>query len=150
MKTFLRYFLGLGTWGFGGPIASVGYMQRDLVERRGWLSSRDFVDGVALGQTMPGPLAAQVVMWLGFLRGRVVGAFAAAVAFIAPSFVLVLGMAVVYSRYQGSRLVQALFYGIAPAVMAVIAIAANKLARLTNRAAQRAVWSIAVPHNEYV
>ena len=66
--SFLRYFLGLGTWGFGGPIASVGYMQRDLVERRGWLSESEFLDGVALGQTMPGPLAAQVVMWVGYLR----------------------------------------------------------------------------------
>jgi chromate transporter len=141
--TYLRYFLGLGTWGFGGPIATVGYMQRDLVERRRWLSEQDFVDGVALGQTMPGPLAAQVVMWLGFLRARMLGAFAAAVAFIAPSFLLVLGLAVVYSRYQGSRVVQALFYGIAPAVMAVIAIAAYKLARLTNRRDRR-LWTISL------
>src|SRR5262252_7669864 len=118
-------------------------MQRDLVERRGWLSTRDFVDGVALGQTMPGPLAAQVVMWLGFLRARLLGAFGAAVAFIAPSFVLVLGLAVLYSRYQGSRLVQALFYGIAPAVMAVIAIAAYKLARLTN-GNDRRLWTISI------
>src|SRR5437867_7848980 len=65
---FLRYFLGLGTWGFGGPIATVGYMQRDLVERRRWLERQDFLNGVALGQTMPGPLAAQVVMWVGYLQ----------------------------------------------------------------------------------
>jgi hypothetical protein len=65
---YLQYLLGLGTWGFGGPIASVGYMQRDLVERRGWLTEAEFLDGVALGQTMPGPLAAQVVMWIGYLR----------------------------------------------------------------------------------
>src|SRR5438552_14594560 len=75
-----RPFLGLGTWGFGGPIASVGYMQRDLVERRAWISRQDFLDGVALGQTMPGPLAAQVVMqvvmWLGFLRAGTLGALA--------------------------------------------------------------------------
>jgi chromate transporter len=138
---FLRYFLGLGTWGFGGPIASVGYMQRDLVERRAWLSRQDFLDGVALGQAMPGPLAAQVVMWLGFLRARVLGAFAASIAFIAPSFVLVLSVAVIYSRYQGSQLVQALFYGIAPAVMAIIAIASYKLARLTNLRDWR-LWTI--------
>jgi chromate transporter len=143
MGVFLRYFLGLGTWGFGGPIATVGYMQRDLVERRGWLSRQDFVDGVALGQTMPGPLAAQVVMWLGFLRARVLGAFGAAMAFIAPSFVLVLSVAVVYSRYQGSHVVQALFYGIAPAVMAIIAIASYKLARLTNRGDWR-LWTISL------
>src|SRR5215471_4703204 len=91
---FLRYFLGLGTWGFGGPIASVGYMQRDLVERRHWLSEKEFVDGVALGQTMPGPLAAQVVMWIGYLRKSWTGALATAAAFIAPSFLLVLAVAV--------------------------------------------------------
>ncbi len=65
---FLRYFLWLGTVGFGGPIASVGYMQRDLIEKRGWLDKQDFLNGIALGQTMPGPLAAQVAMWVGFLR----------------------------------------------------------------------------------
>ena len=74
--SFLRYFLGLGTWGFGGPIATVGYMQRDLVEERAWLTKRDFLDGVALGQTMPGPMAAQVVMWVGYLQRRALGALA--------------------------------------------------------------------------
>ncbi|GIH03628.1 chromate resistance transporter [Rhizocola hellebori] len=143
MKVFLGYFLGLGAWGFGGPIATVGYMQRDLVERRKWLSPQDFLDGVALGQAMPGPLAAQVVMWLGFLRARSWGALAAAIAFIAPSFVVVLAVAVAYGRYQGSSLVQALFYGIAPAVMAIIAIAAYKLARMTNRRDWR-LWTISV------
>jgi chromate transporter len=65
---FVRYFLGLGTWGFGGPIATVGYMQRDLVDRRRWVGRQEFLNGVALGQTMPGPLAAQVVMWVGYLQ----------------------------------------------------------------------------------
>jgi chromate transporter len=138
---YLRYFLGLGTWGFGGPIASVGYMQRDLVERRGWLSEADFLDGVALGQTMPGPLAAQVVMWAGFLRKGWAGALATAAAFIAPSFLLVLAVAVIYARYSGLAIVQSLFYGIAPAVTAIIAIAAWKLARLTNRSDRR-LWAI--------
>lgn len=139
--SFLRYFLGLGTWGFGGPIASVGYMQRDLVERRGWLSENEFLDGVALGQTMPGPLAAQVVMWIGFLRRGWAGALATAATFIAPSFLLVLAVAAVYARYSGLAVVQSLFYGIAPAVMAIIAIAACKLARLTNRRDVR-LWAI--------
>ncbi|OLE22535.1 MAG: hypothetical protein AUG44_24700 [Actinobacteria bacterium 13_1_20CM_3_71_11] len=138
---FLGYFLGLGTWGFGGPIATVGYMQRDLVERRGWLSRRDFLDGVALGQTMPGPLAAQVVMWLGYLRAGTLGALATATVFIAPSFLLVLAVAVVYAHYQGLPVVQALFHGIAPAVMAIIAVAAYKLARLTNHRDLR-LWAI--------
>jgi chromate transporter len=140
-QAFLGYFLGLGTWGFGGPIASVGYMQRDLVERRAWLTRKDFLDGVALGQTMPGPLAAQVVMWLGFLRAGTRGALAASAAFIAPSFLLVLAVAVAYAHYQGLPVVQALFSGIAPAVMAIIAIAAYKLARMTNRRDLR-LWTI--------
>src|SRR5712675_1627236 len=141
LREFLRYFLGLGTWGFGGPIATVGYMQRDLVERRGWLGEAEFLDGVALGQTMPGPLAAQVVMWVGFLRRGWAGALATAAAFIAPSFLLVLAVAVIYARYSGLAVVQSLFYGIAPAVMAIIAIAAWKLARLTNRRDTR-LWVI--------
>src|SRR5207302_8788315 len=140
-RRFFKYFLGLGTWGFGGPIASVGYMQRDLVERRAWISRKDFLDGVALGQTMPGPLAAQVVMWLGFLRAGTLGALAASAAFIAPSFPLVLAVAVAYAHYQGLPVVQALFAGIAPAVMAIVAVAAYKLARLTNHRDLR-LWAI--------
>src|SRR3989442_7362090 len=80
-RAFLRYFLGLGTWGFGGPIATVGYMQRDLVEKRKWLSERDFLNGVALGQTMPGPLAAHVVMWVGFIQNASAAALATAALF---------------------------------------------------------------------
>ena len=141
MRAFLRYFVGLGTWGFGGPIATVGYMQRDLVEQRGWLDRGEFLDGVALGQTMPGPLAAQVAMWVGYLISGAPGALAVAVAFILPSFCFVLAVAVVYAHNQGLDVVQALFYGIAPAVMAIIAIAAVKLARLTNRTDRR-LWAI--------
>ncbi len=138
---YVRYFLGLGTWGFGGPIATVGYMQRDLVERRGWIGREEFLNGVALGQTMPGPLAAQVVMWIGYLRAGALGALGTAVVFILPSFVAVLAVAVVYVRYQGLDWVQALFYGIAPAVMAIIAMAAVRLGLLTNGRDVR-LWAI--------
>ena len=137
----LGYFLRLGTIGFGGPIATVGYMQRDLVERRAWIDRQDFLDGVALGQTMPGPLAAQVAMWVGYLRRGSLGALAVALAFIAPSFVLVVAVGALYSHYAGLPVVQALFYGIAPAVMAIITIAAVKLVRLTDRRDWR-LWSI--------
>jgi len=123
----------LGTWGFGGPIATVGYMQRDLVEKSMWLSEREFLNGVALGQTMPGPLAAQVVMWVGFIQAGSVGALATAALFILPSLVLVLAIAAAYVPNQGLPIVQSLFYGIAPAVMAIIAVAAVKLARLTDK-----------------
>jgi chromate transporter len=143
LSGFLRYFLGLGTWGFGGPIATVGYMQRDLVEKRSWLSERDFLNGVALGQTMPGPLAAQVVMWVGFLQTGSIGALATAAVFILPSFLLVLAVAAIYVPNQGLSIVQDLFYGIAPAVMAVIAVAAVKLALLTDKRDPK-LWAITV------
>jgi chromate transporter len=140
-RAYLRYFLGLGTWGFGGPIATVGYMQRDLVEKRKWLSEREFLNGVALGQTMPGPLAAQVVMWVGFLQSGSPGALGTAAVFILPSFLLVLVVAAIYVPNQGLPVVQSLFYGIAPAVMAVIAVASVKLARLTDRRDPK-LWAI--------
>jgi chromate transporter len=118
-------------------------MQRDLVERRGWLDRQDFLNGVALGQTMPGPLAAQVAMWVGYLQRGPLGALLVAIPFILPSFVLVVAVAAVYVRYQGLAVVQSLFYGIAPGVMAIIAIAAVKLARLTNRRDLR-LWAISL------
>ncbi len=138
---FLRYFLSLGAFGFGGPIATVGYMQRDLVERRRWLERDDFLNGVALGQTMPGPLAAQVAMWVGFLQRGSLGALAVAAAFVLPSFLIVVVLGFFYVRYQGLSWVQAVFYGIAPAIMAIIAIAAVKLGRLTNKTDWR-LWAI--------
>jgi len=100
---FLGYFLWLGVFGFGGPIATVGYMQRDLVEKRSWLKREDFLNGVALGQVMPGPLAAQVAMWVGFLARGALGALAVAAAFILPSFALVLIVAVCTSASRGCR-----------------------------------------------
>jgi chromate transporter len=141
--TFLRYFLVLGSLGFGGPIATVGYMQRDLVEQRQWMSKEDLVDGIALGQTMPGPLAAQVAMWVGYLQRGALGALGTAVAFIAPSFLIVVVLGFLYVRYQGLPVVQSLFYGISPAVIAIIVIATIKLARLTDARDAR-LWTISV------
>jgi len=116
-------------------------MQRDLVERRRWLDRQDFLNGVALGQTMPGPLAAQVVMWIGYLQSGSLGALVTALTFILPSFALVIAVAVLYVQYQGLAVVQAIFYGVAPAVMAIIAFAAVKLARLTDQRDAR-LWTI--------
>ena len=140
-RRFLLYFLELGSLGFGGPIATVGYMQRDLVEQRRWMSRQDLLDGIALGQTMPGPLAAQVAMWVGFLRRGALGALATALAFITPSFLIVIAVGFLYVRYEGLPAVQSLFYGISPAVIAIIALAAWKLARLTDRADGR-LWVV--------
>src|SRR5213592_1515087 len=97
----LRYFLRLGTLGFGGPIALCGYMQRDLVEQRGWIAREDYKQGLALAQLAPGPLAAQLAIYLGWVRGGVLGATLVAVAFVLPSFVMVLALSALYVRYGG-------------------------------------------------
>lgn len=138
----VRYFLKLGSSGFGGPIALVGYMQRDLVEDRRWYSEREFQQALAVGQTMPGPLAAQVAMWLGYLQAGARGALAVAVPFVLPPFLIVTAVAVVYAEYQGLSAVHAIFRGVGPAVLAIIAIASYKLARSTNKR-DPVLWGIA-------
>ena len=136
------YFLRLGTWGFGGPIALVGYMRRDLVEERRWFSEKEFEQGLAVGQMMPGPLAAQTAMWLGYLQAGARGAVGVAVPFVLPPFVLVTAVAVLYTRYEGLPWVHAVFLGVGPAVLAIIAIAAYKLARATNKG-DPVLWGVA-------
>src|SRR5215510_10255004 len=101
MREFLLYFLSLGTFGFGGPIALAGYMQRDLVERRRWISKSDYLEGLALAQLAPGPLAAQLAIYLGWVRAGVLGATLVAFAFILPSFVMVLAISVLYLKFGG-------------------------------------------------
>lgn len=129
----VRYFLYLGTLGFGGPVALVGFMHRDLVERRRWIDEGEFRLGVALAQIMPGPLAAQLAIALGYFQRGVLGATAVGLAFVVPSFVMVMGISIAYTRFGGLWWMQALFYGIGAAVIAIIAIAAYKLARSTNK-----------------
>src|SRR5438445_6842429 len=101
MREFLLYFLRLGAFGFGGAIALAGYMQRDLVERRRWISKQDYLEGLALAQLAPGPLAAQLAIYLGWVRAGVLGATLVSLAFILPSFLMVLGLSAVYLRYGG-------------------------------------------------
>jgi chromate transporter len=127
----LAYFLRLGTFGFGGPIALVGYMQRDLVERRGWVSKAEYGEGLALAQLAPGPLAAQLAIYLGWLRGGTWGATLVAIAFVIPSFLMVLALSALYLRYGGLVWMQGAFYGIGAAVIAIIARSAWKLIRMT-------------------
>jgi len=129
----VRYFLYLGTLGFGGPVALVGFMHRDLVERRRWVEEDEFRLGVALAQIMPGPLAAQLAIALGYFQRGVLGATAVGLAFVVPSFLMVIGISLAYKRFGGLWWMQALFYGIGAAVIAIIAIAAYKLARSTNK-----------------
>src|SRR3954468_13263920 len=130
-RAFLLYFLRLGALGFGGPIALAGYMQRDLVERRRWISKEDYVQGLALAQLAPGPLAAQLAMYLGWVRARVLGATLVSLAFIAPSFVMVLGLAYAYVEFGGLSWMQGVFYGVGAAVIAIIARSVQKLTKLT-------------------
>src|SRR6516162_2899339 len=136
---FLLYFLRLGTFGFGGPIALAGYMQRDLVERRRWISKEDYVQGLSLAQLAPGPLAAQLAMYLGWVKARVRGATLVSAAFILPSFVMVLVLSVLYVRYGGLAWMQSAFYGIGAAVIAIIARSALKLVKMT-LARDRLLW----------
>jgi chromate transporter len=131
LRELVLYFLRLGSFGFGGPIALVGYMQRDLVEVRRWISPQDYGEGLALAQLAPGPLAAQLAIYLGWLRGGTFGATLVAVAFIAPSFVAVLALSALYLAYGGLPWMQGVFYGIGAAVIAIIARGALKLSRST-------------------
>ncbi|HEX9819497.1 MAG TPA: chromate transporter [Methylomirabilota bacterium] len=127
----VKYFLYLGSLGFGGPVALVGYMQRDLVERRGWFTREDYLKSLALSQLAPGPLAAQVAICLGYVHSRVRGATLVALAFVLPSFVMTLAISWLYVRLGGMPWMQAAFYGVGATVIAIISLAAWKLARLT-------------------
>src|SRR5881397_683840 len=131
LTELLLYFLRLGTTGFGGPIALVGYMQRDLVEKRCWISRQDYVEGLALAQLAPGPLAAQLAIYLGWVRGGVTGATLVGAAFVLPSFVMVVAISALYVRYGGLSWMQGAFYGIGAAVIAIIGRSAWKLIRMT-------------------
>ena len=123
----IRYFLKLGTIGFGGPVALVGYMHKDLVENRKWISDEEYKQGLALAQLMPGPLAAQLAIYLGFVHYRIVGATLVGLAFILPSFIMVALLGMLYKLYGGLPWMQAVFYGVGAAVIGIIAISAYKL-----------------------
>jgi chromate transporter len=141
LRDLLKYLLYLGTLGFGGPIALAGYMQRDLVERRRWISKKDYVDGLALAQLAPGPLAAQLAIYLGWSKGGLGGATGAAAAFILPSFVMVLGLSALYVRFGGLDWMQSAFYGIGAAVIAIVARSALKLVKMT-LGKDRLLWAL--------
>ena len=142
LARFAAYFLRLGTVGFGGPIALAGYMQRDLVERRGWIDRDDFTQGLALAQLAPGPLAAQLAMFLGWVRARTLGATVVAFAFVLPSFAMVLALSAAYVHYGGLAWMQGAFYGVGAAVIAIIARSAWKLGKLT-LGKRWVLWAIA-------
>ena len=123
------YFLKLGTIGFGGPPALVSYMHRDLVEEKKWISESDYKEGLALAQLAPGPLAAQLAIYIGYVDYKILGATLAGVAFIIPSFIMVLALSYAYVLYGGLSWMQAVFYGIGAAVIGIIAIGTYKLTK---------------------
>ena len=139
----VAYFLRLGSLGFGGPVALVGYMQRDLVDERRWIEQIDYDEGLALAQLAPGPLAAQLAFYLGWVRARLLGAVLVSVAFVAPSFLMVLALSVLYVRFGGLFWMRGAFYGIGAAVTAIIARSVVLLAKKTLKA-DRLLWAIGI------
>lgn len=131
LTRFVGYFLWLGTVGFGGPIALAGHMQQDLVDARGWVSKEDYLEGLALAQLAPGPLAAQLAIYLGYVRAGVLGATTVGIAFVLPSFLMVLALSAAYVRFGGLAWMQGMFYGIGAAVIGIITRSAFKLTKLT-------------------
>ncbi|WP_082720752.1 chromate transporter [Burkholderia sp. ABCPW 14] len=127
----IGYMLRLGTFGFGGPVALAGYMRRDLVERRGWITEADYKEGLTLAQLAPGPMAAQLAIYLGYVHYRVIGATLVGFAFVLPSFLMVLALGFAYVHFGGLSWMQAVFYGVGAAVVGIIATSAYKLTTKT-------------------
>jgi chromate transporter len=137
----VRYILKLGTIGFGGPVALVGYMYRDLVENRKWITEADYKEGLTLAQLMPGPLAAQLAIYLGYVHYGISGATLVGVAFVLPSFFMVVALGALYTAYGGLTWMQAVFYGVGAAVIGIIAMSAYKLTT-KNVGKDRLLWAI--------
>jgi len=135
------YFLRLGTFGFGGPIALTAAMQRDLVVDRRWVTVEEYKEGLALAQLAPGPLAAQLAIYLGWARWRLLGATVAGLAFVGPSFLMVLALSAFYIRFGELSWMQGAFYGIGAAVIAIVARGAGKLLR-SSVGHDRLLWAV--------
>lgn len=127
LQQLVLYFLKLGYAGFGGPVALVGYMHRDLVEEKKWITEEEYKTGLALAQLAPGPLAAQLGIYLGYVHYRIWGATLCGVAFVLPSFILVVLIGIAYKMFDGLPLMRAIFYGIGSAVVGIIVISSYKL-----------------------
>ncbi|MBC7720627.1 MAG: chromate transporter [Pedobacter sp.] len=127
LQELIIYFLKLGTTGFGGPVALVGYMHTDLVETKQWITEDDYKEGLALAQLAPGPLAAQLAIYLGFVHYRILGATLVGLAFVIPSFIMVVLLGIAYKAFGGLPWMQAVFYGVGAAVIGIIAISSYKL-----------------------
>ena len=141
LTDLLRYFLRLGALGFGGPVALVGFMHRDLVETRAWISESEYKEGLALSQLAPGPLAAQLAMYLGYVHYGVLGSSLTGLAFVLPSFVIVVALGWAYRQFGGLTWMQAVFYAVSACVIGIIANSAYKLS-LKTLARDRLLWVI--------
>jgi chromate transporter len=130
IRELASYFLRLGTLGFGGPVALVGQMERELVTERGWLSKEQMREVIAVCQSLPGPLAIQVGIFIAYLRGGFWGAWAGGWAFILPNFLIVAALGALYVHFGGLPPVTAIFYGVSPAVIALILHSCYRLAKL--------------------
>lgn len=131
LKDLVLYFLKLGSTGFGGPVALAGYIYRDLVEKRRWIKEEDYKEGLALAQLAPGPLAAQLAIYIGFVHYRITGATLAGIAFVIPSFFMVLGLGYAYVELKGLPWLQAIFYGVGAAVIGIITLSSYRLTKKT-------------------
>lgn len=127
LRELVQYFLKIGTTGFGGPVALVGYMHKELVEERKWISEEEYKQGLALAQLAPGPLAAQLGIYIGFVHYRVLGATLAGLAFVLPSFMMVILLGILYKLFGGLPWMQSIFYGVGASVIGIISISSYKL-----------------------
>ena len=143
LTQIVLYMLRLGALGFGGPVALIGYMYRDLVEQQRWISEQDYKDGLALAQLAPGPLAAQMAIYLGYVDFGVIGATLVGIAFVLPSFLMVVVLGWAYQSYGGLTWMQSVFYGVAASVIGIIAISAYRLTRKTIKS-DWLLWAIYV------
>lgn len=143
VAAFATYFLRLGALGFGGPAALADRMRRDLVESRGWLTRQEFEMGLSLAAACPGPLAYQLAVYCGFAWAGTPGALIVAVAFAAAPFTLVLAVAAAYTRWAGAPVVDAVFYGVSPAVVALIVRACWNLGR-KSLGGDAVSWTLAI------
>src|SRR6266480_5320524 len=130
IRDLVLYYLRLGALGFGGPVALVGQMEKELVQERKWVTKEEMREGIAICQSMPGPLAIQVGIYISYLRGGFWGAWAGGWAFILPNFVIVATLGALYTYFGGLSPVTAIFYGVAPAVIALILSSCYSLAKL--------------------
>src|SRR5438270_5790154 len=130
LREIVSYFLRLGTLGFGGPVALVGLMEKELVQERQWLTRDEMRNAVAVSQSLPGPLAIQVGIFIAYLRGGFWGAWAGGWAFIIPNFIIVSALGALYVHFSGLPILTAIFYGVSPAVIALIVYSCYRLAKL--------------------